>query len=109
MFRVHVRHLKTSLLACAAGASLLASPALAQQVDSNKLLELMVKKGLVSREEADAMIAEATAPAAQPAQPPVPAGGVAADGTQTIPYVPQVVRDQIVQQVRTEIDGTGAE
>ncbi len=105
MFRAHVRHLKTSLLACAAGASLLASPALAQQVDSNKLLELMVKKGLVSREEADAMIAEATtsAPVAQPAQPPLPAGGVAADGTQTIPYVPQVVRDQIVQQVRTEM------
>jgi len=105
MFRVHVRHLKTSLLACAAGASLLASPAFAQQVDSNKLLELMVKKGLVSREEADAMIAEATtsAAAAQPAQSPIPAGGVSADGTQTIPYVPQVVRDQIVEQVRTEM------
>jgi hypothetical protein len=105
MFRFHVRHLKSSLLACAAGASLLASPAFAQQVDSNKLLEIMVRKGLVTREEANAMIAEAatSAPAAQPAQPPVPAGGVAADGTQTIPYVPQVVRDQIAQQVRTEM------
>ncbi|WP_447725924.1 putative porin [Sphingomonas koreensis] len=105
MFRTQFRQcLKSSLLACAAGASLLASPAFAQQVDANKLLEIMVKKGLVTREEADAMIAEATtSAAAQPAPIPVPAGGVAADGTQTIPYVPQVVRDQIVEQVRTEM------
>ncbi|WP_233503471.1 putative porin [Sphingomonas psychrotolerans] len=96
------------LLACAAGATLLASPALAQQVDSNKLLEIMVAKGLVTRAEADAMIAEArtAAPEAQAqaqALPPVPAGGVAADGTQTIPYVPQVVREQLVEQVRKEL------
>ena len=109
MFRAHLRHcLKPALLACAAGASLFTSSAFAQQVDSNKLLEIMVAKGLVTRAEADAMIAEASAAAPasqQPAQalPPVPAGGVAADGTQTVPYVPQVVRDQIVEQVRTEM------
>jgi len=92
------------LLACAAGATLLASPALAQQVDSNKLLEIMVTKGLVTRAEADAMIAEArtAAPEAE-ALPPIPAGGVAADGTQTIPYVPQVVREQLVEQIRKEL------
>src|SRR3546814_5330542 len=45
----------------------------------------------------------ATPPAPQQAQAPVPPGGVSADGTQTMPYVPQVVRDQIVQQVRTEL------
>lgn len=106
MSRASIRHLKPALMACAASASLLASPAFAQAVDPNRLLEVMVTKGLVSREEADAMIAEArTAPAAQAAQalPPVPPGGVAADGTQTIPYVPEVVRDQIVQQVRAEL------
>jgi hypothetical protein len=103
--------LRTALMAAAAGAGLLAAPAAAQQVDANKLLEIMVAKGLVSRTEADAMIAEAAvAPAPQmPVQaqalPPVPPGGVAADGTQTIPYVPQVVRDQIAQQVRTELAG----
>lgn len=104
MLRIQLRNrLKPALLACAAGASLLVSPALAQQVDANKLLEIMVKKGLVSREEADAMIAEASTAAPAPAPAPLPQGGVAADGTQTIPYVPQVVRDQIVEQVRTEM------
>lgn len=99
------RRLKPMLLACVAGASLLASPALAQQVDANRLLELMVAKGLVTQAEADAMIAEAsTAPAPVQALPPVPAGGVV-DGVQTIPYVPAVVREQIVAQVRQELGG----
>ncbi|ATQ44565.1 putative porin [Caulobacter mirabilis] len=96
--------LKPALLACAAGVTLLASPALAQTVDPNKLLELMVAKGLVSRAEADAMIAEATT---APAKPPVPAGGVA-NGVQTIPYVPQVVRDQIKAELKAEL-GTQAQ
>lgn len=94
-------------LACAAVALVAATPALAQQVDANKLLEIMVAKGLVTRAEADAMIAEARAAAPQgaaaPAQPPVPPGGVDAAGVQTIPYVPQVVRDQIKQELRTEL------
>lgn len=103
----HCSRLKPWLLACAAGASLFASPAFAQQhqVDPNRLLEIMVQRGLVSREDADAMLAEAAAPPAQQqahAQP-VPAGGVDANGVQTIPYVPQVVREQIVQQVRAEL------
>jgi len=93
--------LKPVLLACAAGVGLAAAPAHAQQVDPNRLLELMVEKGLVSREEADAMIADATVEP-QPL-PPVPAGGVAADGTQTIPYVPQVVRDQLKEELREEL------
>lgn len=91
--------LKSLLLGCAVGTALLSPQALAQQVDSNKLLELMVNKGLVSREEADAMIEEAR----KAPLPPVPAGGVAEDGTQTITYVPQVVRDQIKQELRTEL------
>lgn len=96
--------LKPALLACAAGVAFAATPAAAQQVDSNKLLEIMVAKGLVTRAEADAMIADASAqptPAPQ-AQPPIQ-GGVAADGTQTIPYVPQVVRDQITEQVKAQL------
>ena len=80
--------LKSLLLSCAAGTALLTSPALAQQVDSNKLLELMVDRGRVPGEEADAMIEEAR----KTPLPPVPAGGVAPDGTQTITYVPQGVR-----------------
>jgi len=107
MTRLSVRHrLKPALMACAAGVACCASPAFAQQVDPNKLLELMVQKGLVTQAEAEAMRAEAAAtPAPVPApQAPAPIqGGVAADGTQTIPYVPQVVRDQIVEQVRAEL------
>lgn len=103
--------LKSALLACATGLAtslvFAASPAAAQQVDSNKLLEVMVAKGLVTRAEADAMIAEARSapgPTTPQAEAPV-TGGVAADGTQTIPYVPQVVRDQITEQVRTQLAG----
>jgi hypothetical protein len=93
------------LLAAVAGMALAASPAAAQQVDPNRLLDLMVQRGLVTQEEADQLRAEAAATPApqQQAQAPVPPGGVAADGTQTIPYVPQVVRDQIVEQVRAEL------
>jgi hypothetical protein len=95
---------KPLLLACAA----LTAPAIAhaQQVDSNKLLEIMVTKGLVTRAEADAMIAEASAAApVRQAQAPIPQGGVDAAGVQTVPYVPKVVREQIVEQVRTELAG----
>ncbi len=92
--------LKPILLACVAGVSLLASPALAQSVDSTRLLQLMVAKGLVSQAEADALIAEASV--ARPALPPVPPAGVA-DGVQTIPYVPAVVRDQIKAELRAEL------
>lgn len=106
MTRLSVRNrLKPALLACITGAALLASPASAQQVDPNKLLDLMVAKGLVSQKEADAMIAEATVntPPQAGAPPSVLPGRVAADGTQTIPYVPQVVRDQIKEELRTEL------
>ena len=90
--------LKPALMACAAGLSLLAAqPAFAQTVDSTKLLELMVAKGLVTREEADGLLAQATV---APTPAPIPAGGVA-NGVQTIPYIPQVVRDQIKEELRT--------
>ena len=97
--------LKPALMACAAGLSLLAAqPAFAQTVDSAKLLELMVAKGLVTREEADGLLAQATV---APTPAPVPAGGVA-NGVQTIPYIPQVVRDQIKEELRAEL-GTQAQ
>src|SRR3546814_346553 len=97
--------LKPALLACVAGLSFLTSPAVAQAVDSNKLLELMVTKGLVSRADADALLAEAAVAPAQPAaatQAPTFVGGVSGD-TQTIPYIPQTVRDQIKSELRNEL------
>ncbi len=107
-----IRHrLKPMLMACAAGATLLASPALAQDaapgqamtVDPRLLVEQLVAEKIITREQADRMVRNATVPAAQSAQAAIPPGGVTADGTQIVPYVPQVVRDQIVQQVRAEL------
>lgn len=108
-----VRHrLKPALLACAASLSLVGfvQPALAQDssgqattVDPRLLVEQLVTEGVITRAQADRMIAKATVPVqlAQ-APPPIPAG-IAADGAQIVPHVPQVVRDQIVQQVRAEL------
>lgn len=105
MSRSAFHRLKPALLACVVATSFSPAAALAQQVDSNKLLEIMVRKGLVTREEADAMIAEAStnAPAQVAARAPIPAGGRSADGVLTVPYVPQVVRDQIKEELRTEL------
>ncbi|MCG2842506.1 putative porin, partial [Sandaracinobacter sp. RS1-74] len=112
MSRNHpVTRAKTLLMACTAGVALTASfaapfavsSAQAQGVDPNKLLEIMVSKGLVSRAEADSMLSEARAAPAPAAVVPVPMGGVAADGTHTVPYVPQVVRDQLKEELRVEL------
>src|SRR3546814_15870305 len=96
--------LKPALLACVAGLSFLTSPAVAQAVDSNKLLELMVTKGLVSRADADALLAEAAVAPAQPAaatQAPTFVGGVSGD-TQTNPYLPPTVRHRNQPEPRTQ-------
>jgi len=114
MYRSIVRRgrLKAMLLACAAGLSL-AGPGLAHaqsappggQVDSRALLELMVAKGLVSRAEADGLIAKATiAPAPAAA---IPAGGLAGD-TLTVPYIPKTVRNQIKEELRAELTSQAA-
>lgn len=93
---------KRALMAGAALLSIIA-PAHAQQINSARLLELMVQKGLVSRAEADALIAEAgQSPEAAQASAAVPVGGINGD-TQTIPYVPQVVRQQIKDELRSEV------
>jgi hypothetical protein len=94
------------LLAGALTLAGIAQPAFAQDaapahapVDGEKILQLLVAKGVISQADADGIIAQA---AATPAPPPVVAGGVNGD-TQTIPYIPQTVRDQIKQQVETEM------
>ncbi|MEG3086716.1 putative porin [Sphingomonas sp. PB4P5] len=106
-FTTRCSRLKPALMACAAGLSLFTSPAYAQnaQVDSTKLLELMVAKGLVTRAEADQLIAQATVPPQQ--QAAIPAGGVSGD-TQTIPYIPQTVRNQLKEELRTELANQAA-
>lgn len=112
---------KSALLICVATLALAATarPAWAQDqsagpattVDPRLLVEQLVAEGVITREQADRMIARATVPvqphpaqgqAAQTAQAPIQ-GGVTADGTQIVPYVPKVVREQIVAQVREEL------
>ncbi|MGF7154288.1 putative porin [Novosphingobium gossypii] len=107
-----VVRLKSMLMACVAVLS--ASPALAQDaasqtaIDPRLLVEQLVAEGILTQAQADRMIAKATVPvpvAQAPVTTPAPAlaGGIDADGVQTIPYVPQVVRDQITEQVRTQL------
>ncbi|QXQ05305.1 putative porin [Sphingosinicellaceae bacterium] len=94
------RH-RLKLLLLAGSVLVAAAPAAAQQVDSNTLLEVMVRKGVVTRVEADAMIAEAKAKGAAAA--PVATAAAVPAGTQVIPYIPQVVRDQLKAELRTEL------
>ena len=86
---------------------------------TGRLIELLVKKGVVPRDEANALLAEARAEKARSAKQPAksvstgkPAAPVAestspeepiASGTVRVTYVPQIVRDQIAQQVRTDL------
>ncbi len=73
------------------------------------LIELLVQNGTLPRDKADALLAEArsrgaataTAPGTWGAAPA--AAGAAAVTTVRVPYVPQVVRDQIRNEVREEV------
>jgi hypothetical protein len=97
--------MKTLLLSTVLAAAF-AAPAFAQdtaphrQVDGEKILQLLVAKGVISKADADGIEAQATvAPPAAAA--PIPAGGVAGD-IQTIPYIPETVRKQIKDELRAE-------
>jgi len=73
------------------------------------LIEALVQNGTLSRSAADALLADARRRAElamaqaqrQPAAPP--AGVAAAAPVVRVPYVPQVVRDQIRNEVREEV------
>lgn len=95
---------KSALMACAAGLSFFASPASAQknQVDGEKILELLVARGVITRTDADGIIAQAETVPALAQQASIPQGGVAGD-TQTVPYIPQTVRNQIKEELRAEV------
>jgi len=71
------------------------------------LIELLVENGTLSREKADGLLAEARrrAAAAPVAGPAIAAAtaAVAEPPVVRVPYVPQVVRDQIRNEVREEV------
>ncbi|RJF86544.1 hypothetical protein D3874_05505 [Oleomonas cavernae] len=107
------RHLGPALL-CLAGLAA-GAPAWAQDAapSSNatvNLINLMVKRGLITRADADGLIAQAEAEAAAArtaVATPAGAGTAVAvpspDGTVRVQYVPEMVRKQIRDEVRTEV------
>jgi hypothetical protein len=73
------------------------------------LIELLVQNGTLPRDKADALLAEArqrgaaAVAQAQAASKPQAAPGHAETSVVRVPYVPQVVRDQIRNEVREEV------
>lgn len=83
-----------------------------------KLIELLIQNGLITRDQADSLLrqAQAEAAAAQPARPPRAAPRPAAPeavamapeaavapGTVRVPYVPEVVRRQLRDEVTRDV------
>lgn len=108
---------RAMLLACACGLGALdASAAWAQTdaapvpaemmvVDARKLVDQFVKAGVLTREQAETIIANSLTPAG--AATPLAAQGVVPGGVegdeQTVPYIPDVVRNQIKAELRAEL------
>jgi polyhydroxyalkanoate synthesis regulator phasin len=70
-----------------------------------KLLEAMVKQGLISKESAEKLVADAQADASAEAAADAAAGKVA-PGDVRVTYVPQVVQDQISAQVKNDVQAS---
>jgi hypothetical protein len=120
----------------AVGSALVPRPAHAQPPApsvTERLIELLVQKGVLPRDQATALLQQAQQEAhdapsrlvphrSAPSEPPSPASNsasaasapsnppVAASATQVVPpgtvrvpYVPQIVRDQIAEQVRSDV------
>lgn len=84
----------------AAASAACATPALAQTRTTDPstldILEVLVSKGILTREDANGVLAEARQRAAT----------AAADGTVRVPYVPEAVRNQIRDEVKSEVIAT---
>jgi len=100
--------LAIGLLLGSAGFSAIAQDAATPSPNATiNLIRLMVKKGLITQADADGLINQANAEAAQArsvaAVPvPVPSDG-AQPGDVRVPYVPQNVRNQIRDEVKQEV------
>ncbi|QQP99185.1 putative porin [Lysobacter enzymogenes] len=105
--RLRVRALALALLAACAAPALAASPADAAKISPEvtlKLIDLLVAKGVLTRGQADDLIAEARASAATaPATAAATPAYQTAPGAVVVPYVPEVVRQQIKDELRAEV------
>lgn len=88
-------------------------------VNAIDLLNLMVKRGLISRADADALIKQSSTKAAAGSSPAAAGGAAVAttttaaataapgsppnDGAMHVQYVPQIVRDQITAEVKQQV------
>jgi hypothetical protein len=97
--------------AAALGVAFTAAPALAQTASSSSenlavnLMSLLVKQGVITQQAADGLMAEAQRETAQAqAQAPIATNlPPPAAGATRIPYVPEVVKNQIRDEVRAEV------
>jgi Putative porin len=100
-----------------------ASPCLADQAEELRqlrdttisLVNALVEQGVLTREKADAIIAQArqagakaaapvtTAPATANSAPVVPPAPALAPGTVRVPYVPETVKQEITTEVKQEV------
>jgi hypothetical protein len=90
-------------------------PAAAQETDLDKvrdatakLIGILVEQGVLSRDKAEALLDDVRRPAAAaPARPAAAAGAAATDkpgpGTVRVPYIPEFVRNEIKEEVRSEL------
>jgi hypothetical protein len=105
-----------ALLLCAAAA--LPAPALAQAApdSATTLANLLVKRGVISRKDAEAFIRQSHDEAARPQASPHAAAGVPQavaaatvstappdDGAMHVTYVPETVRQQMKKEIRQEV------
>lgn len=100
-FRLTLAALLATAAAPAAAQDAAPPPPARRTVDGDKILQLLVAKGVITQGDADGILAEAAT-----ASPPVVAGGVQGD-TQVVPYIPETVRDQIKAQVVAEMAKKG--
>lgn len=71
------------------------------QVDGEKILQLLVAKGLISKADAQGIIDQATV-VTPPAPSQIAAGGVDGD-VQTIPYIPETVKKEITAELKSQV------
>ncbi|MEC5319244.1 putative porin [Brenneria populi subsp. brevivirga] len=94
-------------LAAAIAAALALSSGQAQAAPSENatvnLINLLVQQGVLKREQAEALIAQAQAEARQAVEQRQTTESAAQPGDVRVPYVPETVRDQIRDEVKQEV------
>lgn len=109
--------LRTSIIACSAILlSTVSTSVPAQETGGSdmavlrntvvNLLDAMVKQGLLSKDSAEKLVADAQSKANAEAVALTAAGGTAAPGDVRVTYVPQVVQDQITEQVKLDVQAS---